>query len=164
METRTQKFRSLFSLSVSHAYFGAAPCPYILLEPDGECLLLMRTNRLLWKRTGSGLRVIAELHDKAVGAPRKQQAGPAVLYRFLVRLEDTSFFAITKLDLSEYPRQLFCYTNTGKDPRLSCKKYRNPTPRRESVLGTVDISLSADNTDTSSRKDFLLLFESNLHS
>ena len=163
METRTRKFSLFFSLRINHAWFGGAACPYISLEPDADCRVLLARRKLLCKEDAGGLQVIAEASvdgEKPAPVQRKVQ-GPVAPdhYRFLIRLKDMAFFAVTRMDLADYPGQLFCFSNTAKNTRLSVKKYQNPGRNKEAILGMVDISLAGSSPGKGSQETFLLSFE-----
>src|SRR5579859_3919138 len=142
METRTRKFILFFSVTTAHNWFGGGPCPYVSLEPAADCRILLARRRLICRQVPGGLQVITELTASGDGSPsgRRRVAsgmeGPDH-YRFLIRLVDTAFFAVTRMDLTGYPGQLFCYSNTAKGARLSLKKYQNPGRCREAILGMV---------------------------
>jgi len=163
METRTRTFSLLFSVTIAHGWFGEAPCPYLSLEPDTDCRRLLGRKRQIWKRTDTGLQVIGETahREEAPGQRKKSVPEPEEgdHYRFLIRLEDTAFFDVTKLDCTDFPARLFCFSNTPKSNRLTAKKYQNPGRNEEAILGMIDISLAGYQPATGAREPFLLSFE-----
>jgi hypothetical protein len=150
METRTRKFTAFFSIIIMHAWFGESGCPYISLEPDADCRLLLARKKLICKRAAGGLQIISE-----TGGPTPAPDH----YRFYIRLENVAFFAVTKLDFTDFPRQLFCFSNTTKNKPLSVKKYPNPGGNREAILGVVDIVPAGKPTGTGAPETFLLSFD-----
>lgn len=158
METRTRKFNPFFSIMIKHAWFGGSGCPYIILEPDADCRVLLARKKLICKNTNGGLQIIAETGGPDEGPATGRKTEPDH-FRFYIRVEDVAFFAVTKLDFADFPRQLFCFSNTAKNKPLSVKKYPNTGRSREAILGIVDIvpaGIPAGNPD------FLLSFESSL--
>lgn len=129
METRTRKFELLFSVSLDY--------DSILLEPDEESRLLLAKSNQLWKISGNNLQVIAE----QPWAVEKRK------YRFLIRVTDTSFFKLTRLDLTDFPAQLFCFTHAGENKDLKPVRYANPGYRTMTVLGMIEISIGKRRKD-----------------
>jgi hypothetical protein len=157
METRTRKFTPLFSIMITHAWFGASGCPYISLEPDADCRLLLARKKLICKKVPGGLQIISETGGLAPAPDH---------YRFYIRLDNVAFFAVTKLDFADFPGQLFCFSNTAKNKPLSVKKYPNPGGSREAILGIVDIvpagNAAGSSTGTGAPESFLLSFNASL--
>src|SRR5882724_5184749 len=106
MESRTRHFEQLFSLKITHAYFPDQACPFIRLEPDPSCRLLLVKKRLICKEVCGELKLIAEktgygLGDEGKPAATKRKTVPAKAstdvpgdiehYRFFIRLTDTTF-------------------------------------------------------------------------
>jgi hypothetical protein len=153
METRTRKFNPLFFIKITHAWFGESPCPYISLEPDADCRVLLAREKLICKTVPGGLQIISETGGSAPAAGH---------YRFYIRLDNVAFFAVTKLDFTDFPRQLFCFSNTTKNRPLSVKKYPNPGGSREAILGVVDIVPAGNPAGTGAPETFLLSFNASL--
>jgi hypothetical protein len=167
METWTRHYSLFFAVSVTHQRLGGEVCSYISLAPSDDCLILLAHHRLICKQQDGELQVIMEANGKTATTGRSRNKAPVNTpvnpapdhYRFLIRVEDPAFFAVTRLDLTDYPAQLFCFGNTVKNKPLSVKKIQNPGRNREAVLGMVDISLSGAPADIGAQAPFLLAFE-----
>jgi len=88
------KYRPLFELSVTHAYYADARCPDFVIEASEETARLLKNHRLMLKPKPDGMKVLASVDDEGrLFLPLSDTAE----FVFSLRLQNPDFALFTDL-------------------------------------------------------------------
>lgn len=105
MET---SYRKLFSISVTHEYFGGRPCPDLALEPDADTARIMRGYRMrLRPETGGASLFTAAKQGGAAALP------PEPL-QFLLTVREPLFYQYTDMEADARPDASVAVFDSGE--------------------------------------------------
>ena len=126
MEFVIGKYEKLLAVKVLHPWFKDGVCDYLTIEPDAPTKKLLRQMHLISKNYDGEINIITEINEtkennKVVQTPVSSFTKNQHLV-FLLRLTNTRFFEITKLDITGFPKQVLYFSNNTKTAKLTFEK------------------------------------------
>ncbi len=102
------KYKALFSLQFTHAYYKTGKCPDILVVPSAECNTTLHALGLRFLQTDSGASIYAKVNE----TDKMMQLLPEnTKLTFLLQLKNNLFHNITDINLLRSPGQVFYFNN-----------------------------------------------------
>lgn len=124
MENIKTKLGLHFSIKILHPYFKDEVCPYLIMEPDAPTKGLLKNLRLITKVSAGDTKIIAPVIDTNENnkATKIKKPFEKHHYTFLIKVTNSSFFNISNLDFTGFPKEVFYFSNTLKSAKISSKK------------------------------------------
>ena len=104
------KYKELFSLEFTHAYYKSGKCPDILITPSASTNTALRSLGLRILPTASG----ASIYAKVNGADKIIEILPEhTKLIFLLKLKNSTFHNITDIELLRLPEQTYYFNKSS---------------------------------------------------
>ncbi|MBS1635990.1 MAG: hypothetical protein JST26_08700 [Bacteroidetes bacterium] len=112
-------YKILFSVKFRHGYFADSSFRGLKAFPDESTLIYMRNHAIVFKETGDGFQVIYECRAEEAETGRTSLLDSPDKLRFILKLEDPSFFNYTAIQPSSLTSSVFYFQNPRSSDRAA---------------------------------------------
>lgn len=124
MENISTKLGLHFSIKITHPYFNDDICPYLIMEPDAPTKGLLKNLRMITKVSAGDTKIIASVIDtnEINKASKIKKPSEKHHFTFLIKVTNSTFFNISNLDFTGFPKEVLYFFNTLKSAKIFSKK------------------------------------------